>query len=177
MCLSFDIKFIAYAVHHEIAGKQRDRKWLYALKTVFCGYDLFLQRCEAYGICLVDHFPDCLKTLGRINRDGIDPKFHGGNMKRKLDQIICYGAISIETTHLASIADIVLGAFRYCVNQSKNDELSAILYKKVRPLLVSPSKDPTMVEGWGLFLSPKNIKVPEYQLAYQELRNRLLSLE
>lgn len=178
MCSNCGVQFMAYVVHHHIAKKHRpETQWLWALKTLLCGYDLFLQRENEYGICLVDRFSNAFNVLREIHQSGVDPQFYGGRLKHQLDRIMCYGTVSIDTTHLASLVDIVLGAFRYCVNEITRDEISARLYKKVRPLMVCETGNPSIVEEWGLFLRPKTVVVAEYRTDYENLRKRLKSLE
>lgn len=72
------MRFMAYAVHHEIARNQGGDLWLWALQTLLLQFDLFLQREKSYGICLVDRFRNDLSVLKRIHQRGVDPKVSGG---------------------------------------------------------------------------------------------------
>jgi hypothetical protein len=178
VCSELGVQFMAYAVHHSIASQHGgERIWLWALNTLLCGYDLFLQREGSHGMCLVDRFSNDLATLEKIHKHGVNPQFYGGRLKHPLQKVWCYGTVSIDTTHLTSMVDIVLGAFRYCVNEIDRRTVTPKLYKKVRPLMVSEPGNPSVVEEWGLFLRPKSVKVLEYKRDYDNLRERLSLLE
>jgi hypothetical protein len=56
------------------------------------------------------------------------------------------------------MADIVLGAFRYCVNEMVRKNVPLILYKKARPLMLCEPGNPSRVKEWGLFLRLKDVK-------------------
>jgi hypothetical protein len=176
-CAELEVRFMAYAVHHGIATKQRSDLWLWALNTLLCQFDLFLQREKSYGICLVDRFENDMSLLRRIHQQGVDPEFWGGRLPHKLENVWCYGTINIGTTHAASMVDIVLGAFRYCVNEMVRKNAPLALYKKVRPLMLCEPGNPAKVKEWGLFLRPKEIKAASYKQEYDALLQHLESLE
>jgi hypothetical protein len=176
-CSDLGVRFMAYAVHHGIASAQRADLWLWALNTLICQFDLFLQREKSHGICLVDRFENDLSLLRRIHQQGVDPAFWGGRLPHRLENVWCYGTINIGTTHIASMVDIVLGAFRYCVNTIDRSNVPPILYKKVRPLILCEPGNPSRVNEWGLFLRPKDIKAKVYKQDYDALLKHLESLE
>ncbi len=130
-CGELEVRFMAYAVHHGIASTQKADLWLWALKTLLCQFDLFLQREKSHGICLVDRFENDLSLLKRIHQQGVDPEFWGGRLLHRLENVWCYGTINIGTTHIASMVDIVLGAFRYCVNEMVRKNVPLILYNNL----------------------------------------------
>lgn len=177
VCRKLEVRFMAYAVHHGIARTQKADLWLWALKTLLCQFDLFLQREKSHGICLVDRFENDLSVLQRIHQQGVDPEFWGGRLPHRLENVWCYGTISIGTTHIASMVDIVLGAFRYCVNEMVRKNVPLTLYSKVRPLILCEPGNPSSVKEWGLFLRPKDVKATSYKQDYDELLKHLESLE
>jgi hypothetical protein len=178
VCHKLEAKFMAYAVHHSIASTTpKAQVWLRALNTLLCAFDLFLQRENSHGICLVDRFQSDLSVLGTIHKQGVDPKFWGGELPHRLENVWCYGTVSIDTTHLVSMVDVVLGAFRYCVNETGRTAVPLQLYRRLRPLMVCEPGNPSQVEEWGLFLRPKEIKAAVYEQDYEALRERLRSLE
>jgi hypothetical protein len=171
------VRFMAYAVHHGIASKQKADLWLWALKTLLCQFDLFLRREKSHGMCLVDRFENDLSLLKRIHQQGVDPEFWGGRLPHRLENVWCYGTINVGTTHIASMVDIVLGAFRYCLNEMVRKNVPLILYKKVRPLMLCELGNPSRVKEWGLFLRPKDVKATSYKQDYDALLKHLESLE
>ena len=48
-----------------------------------------------------------------------------------------------------------------------------MLYKKVRPLIVSDPRNMSKIEEWGLFFRPIDVKVPEYKTDYKILKSQL----
>lgn len=179
VCRESEVRFMAYAVHHSIASTQKQKTdvWLWALNTLLCQFDLFLQREQSHGICLVDRFENDLSLLKRIHQQGVDPQFSGGRLPHRLGNIWCYGTINIGTTHIASMVDVVLGAFRYCVNEMVRKKVLLTLYRKVRPLMLCEPGNPSNVKEWGLFLRPKEVKAPAYKQDYDTLLRHLESLE
>jgi hypothetical protein len=176
-CSELEVRFMAYAVHHGIASTQRTDLWLWALNTLICQFDLFLQREKSHGICLVDRFENDLSRLRLIHEQGVDPAFWGGRLPHRLENVWCYGTINIGTTHIASMVDIVLGAFRYCVNAMDRSNVPLTLYKKVRPLMLCEPGNPPKVNEWGLFLRPRDVKAAIYKQDYATLIRHLESLE
>jgi hypothetical protein len=177
VCRKLEVSFMAYAVHHGIASTKKADLWLWALKTLLCQFDLLLQREKSHGICLVDRFENDLSLLKSIHQQGVDPEFSGGRLLHRLENVWCYGTINIGTTHIASMVDIVLGAFRYCVNEMARKSVPLKLYKKVRPLMLCESGNPSKVNEWGLFLRPKEVKAVSYKQDYDALLKHLESLE
>ncbi len=176
-CAAFEVRFMAYVVHHDVATKQRPDLWLWALKTLLCQFNLFLQREESYGICLVDRFEKDMSVLRRIHQQGVDPEIEDRRLSHRLENVWCYGTINIGTTHVASMVDIVLGAFRYCVNEMIRKNVPLALYKKVRPLMLCEPGNPAKVNEWGLFLRPTKVRVAPYKQEYDALLQHLESLE
>lgn len=172
-----EVRFMAYVVHHGIAARQRRELWLWALNTLLCQFDLFLQRERSYGICLVDRFENDMSVLRRIHQQGVDPEFGDGKLRHALENVWCYGTVNIGTTHVASMVDIVLGAFRYCVNKMVNGSSPVDLYSKVRPLMLCEPSNPAKVNEWGLFLRPREVKAASYKQEYDALLQYLESSE
>ena len=177
LCQELGVRFMAYVVHHDIAADQGLDTWLWALKTLLCQFDLFLQREKSHGMCLVDKFDNDFTVLKGIHQKGVDPSFWGGRLQHHLENVWCYGTVSIGSTHITSMVDIVLGAFRYCVNEITKKTVPAQLYGKVRPLMLCEDGDPGKIDEWGLFLRPKEIKVASYKRDYDSLLEHLRSLE
>jgi len=172
------VKFLAFVIHHEICGKiEQQKRPLFALKTLLCEFDLFLSREMTSGLCVVDRFEIAHSILSKILIDGVNPSGDLGRFQRKLSNIWMYSVTSIGCSHLCSMCDIVLGAFRYSVNSTKAAQVARKLYPKIQKLFLHQSSDPTIIENWGLFLRPKRVQVPTYAKAYDALREHLKNLE
>ena len=71
---------------------------------------------------------------------------------RRLDKIIGYSLNCDGCSHLASVADIVIGAFRWCVNEPNNEVVGSKIFPLVAALMW---KRGGLAEGYGLKLNPK----------------------
>lgn len=172
------VRFLACVVHHQIAAKlsAKDRP-LFALKTLLCEFDLFLKRENTTGFCAVDRFEIAHSVLATILTGGVDPSGQLGRFQRELSSIWLYSVTSIGCSHLCSLCDIVLGAFRYCVNATDETGVARTIYPKVRRLFLHQPNAPAVIENWGLFLRPKTVQVKVYADAYENLRRHLAALE
>jgi hypothetical protein len=150
---------------------------LFALKTLLCEFDLFLSREKTSGICAVDRFEIALSVLASILTDGVDPGGELGKFQRNLPNIWLHCVTSISCSHLCSVCDIVLGSFRYCVNNTEKTDVAKRLYPAVRKLFLHYPDDAAVIEDWGLFLRPKTIRAKAYVDAYEKLRVHLKNLE
>jgi len=172
------IRFMAYVVHHEIASrKEPSKRPLFALNTLLCQFDLFLSRERTSGFCAVDRFEIAHSLLSSILVEGVNPSGELGKFQRKLSNIWMYSITTITCSHLCSVCDIVLGAFRYCVNATRTSDVTNMLYSKVRPLFLCQPDNPQVIEDWGLFFRPRTVRSSRYAEAYQGLRSRLTRLE
>jgi len=172
------VRFMACMVHHGIAARiDAKNRPLWSLKTLLCEFDLFLSREKTTGICAVDRFDTAHAILSMILAGGVDPSGDLGKFQRDLSNIWMYSVTSISCSHLCSICDIVLGAFRYCVNSTPPADVARKIYPQVRRLFMHAPRDPRTIEGWGLFLRPKNLKAKIYVDAYDRVRAHLLDLE
>ncbi len=81
------------------------------------------------------------------------------------------------TSHATSAIDIVLGAFRYCVNERERDIAPRRIFPLVADMMwhrrVGNRVD---IHEYGLLLRPKNIESLEYLLEYDQLTQHLSDL-
>jgi len=91
-----------------------------------------------------------------------------------MPRVLLYGETTIGASHVASVIDIVLGAFRYCVNEREKDDVPQILLPKVVQLMWHQRVGDKIYLGErGLILRPKEVKVPAYKERYEELIDHL----
>lgn len=94
-----------------------------------------------------------------------------------MSHIIGYASTCDGASHISSVADIVLGSFRYCVNEEDKD----IAGRELLPLVVrmmwhKRKGDEINVMEKGLTLRPREIRAPAYRAEYEALRQRLSGL-
>lgn len=150
---------------------------LSALKTLLCQFDLFLSREKTSGICAVDRFDIAHSVLASILTGGVDSSGELGKFQRDLSNIWLHCVTSISCSHLCSVCDIVFGSFRYCVNNTEKTDVAKRLYPGVRKLFLHYPDNAAVIEEWGLFFRPKEIRAKAYVDEYVKLREHLKNLE
>ena len=86
----------------------------------------------------------------------------------------------IETTgvghsHLNSVTDIVVGAFRFVVNESDKDKIGAVLLKLLAKIMWGKKngKGQVQVRERGLIIRPQKINLDSYKADISALFSRL----
>jgi hypothetical protein len=93
---------------------------------------------------------------------------------RRLNRIVSIGFTCDGASHLSSMADIVLGSFRYCVNESDKDEAGKAMFPGLMRLMWKGTRDgKKYVRERGLTLRPEVVLSRRYQEEYDELAKRL----
>jgi hypothetical protein len=93
----------------------------------------FLGYSQTFGVVILDRrSPDAQFTY-------MQKKFQVGLEYRastcRLGNIIDYSLTCDGCSHLSSVADIVIGAFRYCVNEPNNEAVGGRIYPRVAALM------------------------------------------
>lgn len=177
VCLELGCKFIVYVALHDII---KSKNILDSIKIgadhVIGRFNKFLSENKTYGICFIDRLSNSSEY------QYMSSKFTEGlnvNDEKKvvLDKIIMYASTCNNASHLSSVVDIVLGAFRYSINSPKNVEIA----KELMGLLVTmlwhtrDGNDIYAIEK-GLIFRPKEIKVPKYNDEYKNLLDNINEL-
>jgi hypothetical protein len=78
------------------------------------------------------------------------------------------------TLHLCSVADILLGAFRYCVNEPENEEAGKAMFPTLMEMMWKRTHaGQTYVNEGGLVFRPQEVQVAKYKAEYDGLATRL----
>ena len=166
-CVKYDCKFIADIVHYEIV-KNQDIYEIYdkSINHVLSRFNIFLEQKNDFGICLFDNLPI------NSNKRFISKKFSEGlSMKWgeriNLENIYLYGFTSDNYSHINSAMDILLGSFRYCIN----DYEKTVVASKVVPNIISMSKLITEKDNNldGIMIRPSNVVKKELRDEYNNL--------
>ncbi|MBN9194585.1 MAG: DUF3800 domain-containing protein [Microbacterium sp.] len=112
-------KFFATVVLERVLARKEPEQYVsWAVNAVTQVFHEFLEREDAYGGLMMD----------RVDRDQVNhalnelaDRFQSGlsfpdGYRAVNDRILWFGMTNNNASHLSSCADIVLGAFRYCVN-------------------------------------------------------------
>jgi len=164
-----DARFIAYCVHHDVArGVSVGKRNEYALNTVLWGFHRFLVREKDHGLVVLDQLrPQERYVVSRLNTDGLE--MYDGDVV-PMPRLTGISTAHVEWSHCLSACDVLLGAFRYCVNKP-NTAASGEMFPAVAPLLWYwvDSSGRRYVREYGLFLRPKEVKSPRIKARYDDL--------
>jgi hypothetical protein len=169
-----DVVFCAYAILHAIAKAQDLVP--YGINTLLAKFNQFLTEREDVGIALFDRPPGQYKNpyqhLTNTFQAGLKLE---GRRSVALQNVIGYGITWDGASHLASMADILLGSFRYCVNEQGKDIASAAIFPTLaRVMWHRKGRDGTReLREYGLTLRPAKITFEGYQQDYDDLVKRL----
>lgn len=176
--LHSNCQLMAYFIHHGIAAPHSDTERMHmALNALIAHYDMrFLANKESVGAVCIDR----LDSSGGFDylRDRFQkPLDLPDGREPKLERIVHYSISCDGASHMSSVVDVVLGAFRYCVNAasgSGNDEVARQLIPRVVELMWSMRVgDEETVSMYGYLPYPRTIKSPVYAAAYASVHSRL----
>lgn len=168
-----DAKFVACIVLHEIARKKTQDVLIgWGVNVVLGAFHRFLDREDGFGIVAMDR----IQTKAQFGM--LKEKFRQGlitpsGTRLIRDRIHSFSASAEGTSHAASVADIVLGAFRFCVNDRQNAVCAVILPKVVRLLWSVPVNGHPRISNYGLLFRPENIRSERYKQEYSALAQHL----
>ncbi len=93
-----------------------------------------------------------------------------------LDRITLYGSTYINASHASSLIDILIGSFRFCVNNPNDNEASKERFPKLRQMTTRVRNAKHLkLEDLGIIVRPKDLLEP-YTSEYKELLNNLKNL-
>lgn len=176
-CHQLGVRFIACLVLHEIAPNRSVQELVsWGANGVIAAFDHFLEEEGATGICTVDRLPF------KQGYQYLEDKFqHGltfpGGRSRRLERIHLFASTCQGASHANSAIDIILGAFRYCVNERSRTPATYAMFPVVASMMWHKRVGDTIyIRDYGLLLRPKQVKVPVYQQQYDELTSHLTEL-
>lgn len=176
-CIASDCKFIAYVVLHAIARKtplEMTIQW--GADHVIGKFNFFLQRNDAMGIVAMDRLPDGVEFDYLANKFSRGLKLQDGEVV-DLDRIALFSSTCLNASHLSSAMDIVLGSWRYCINNPINTKAAETMMANLTKLVwCERDGDDLYAFEKGLIFRPKEIKLPEYKAKYDALLNHINSL-
>jgi hypothetical protein len=171
-----NVRFCAQVTLHELARNQtHDDRVLWGANTILAKYNTFLREQKSYGFAILDRMPvktpyDYLKEKFQIGMT-----FDDGTSAR-LDRILGLSHAADGTSHLCSVADILLGAFRYCVNEPDNEEAGKAMFPTLMEMMWKRTQNGMVyVNDCGLVFRPRDVQVPRLKAEYDALAERLQS--
>ena len=173
LCTTLNCKFIAHVILHEIIKNQDIEKQSYwAADYVFGRFNTFLrEEAKDYGVCIIDNLPtkNQYKYLSEKFTTGLT--LNTGATIR-LSQIKMFGTSCVGASHVNSAMDVILGSFRYCINNPRNKDAARNMMGRVVNLLWHHQEgDKIHCINKGLSIRPdiNKIRVQEHKEKYEAL--------
>jgi hypothetical protein len=179
LCIKLDCKFIAHIILHDIIRNQDlDQQVQWAADYVIGRFNRYLTEIGDEGICIIDNLPT--QSQFRYLSDKFASGLKLANGKTVLlDRIKLFSSTCINASHASSAMDIVLGSFRYCINNPKNPEAARGMMRNVAKLMWHKKVGETIHFGNRGLISrpkPKDIINSQYKGEYDQLYDHLKKL-
>lgn len=176
-CIETNCKFIAYVILHKIARTKDIHtlvKW--GSDHVFGKFNYFLTTKNAHGMVVMDRLPAGVEFeyLAEKFTDGLSIE---GGSKVSMDKVILFSSTCINASHLSSAMDVVLGSWRYCINQPFNKGAASLMIKDITKLIwCERDGENIYAHEKGLILRPKTVAVEMYRKKYDDLLSGINNL-
>jgi hypothetical protein len=159
VCVRSEARFVAYVVLHELArSRSRDNLVYWGVNSVLCAFERFLQPTDSSGICILDRVPS------QSNFQFLKEKFQNGlqfpsGQFIKLQHVEAYAYSCIGASHASSATDIVLGAFRFCVNERIRMQVVQGILPRIAGMMWHKSEGGRItVREYGLLIRPRDVR-------------------
>lgn len=148
-------------------------------------FNKYLTEANDGGICIVDNLPVSKQFQYLSDKFSFGLQLYSGRNVR-LDRIKLFGATCVNASHANSAMDIVLGSFRYCINNPNNIPAAREMMIKIVSLMWHRKIEDTYYVGdYGLIVRPSNRRLkrdylafkPDYDLLLKNINYLLLSAE
>ena len=168
------MKFCACVISHALARNQsHDDLVPFGANTVLGKFSAFLSENRSYGCVVLDNIPVKQPFVY------LKEKFQTGltfpdSPPIRLDRSLEFSQASDGTCHLYSVADVMLGSFRYCVNEPDNEEAGKAMFPALRSMMWYRERNGKKdVSDCGLVLRPTNVQEAKHKAEYDALTQRL----
>jgi len=159
-------KICCYVVPHAIAkGQDHVNRLKFGTNTLLIKFDQFLrEQGKVAGIALFDETNDYKQSNYLRDVFAMGVPMHDG-ARRRLDNIIKIETTRVGHSHLNSVTDIVVGAFRFVVNEPDKDKVGAVLLKSLAKIMWGKKDQKGILDtrDRGLCIRPSKIKLDGYK--------------
>lgn len=135
-------------------------------------FNCMLKREGETGLVLIDRFEDSQIDAHLREKFSIGLTGMPYSPYLKLDRILGFHYSAIGQSNFPSIMDILIGTLRFCINDHTRhpenpSSSSKVMLEELSPLFPRDLHD--KIPELYFFLSPKNIKVPQFKERYESL--------
>lgn len=172
-CIENKVLFIVYIVHHNIAQRHSlETKIQWASNELINQFDIILKQQKDYGVVIFDKLPFKaeFRYISKLFNSGITTATTQKTPHIPTN-ILSYSMSTAGASHFDSATDVVLGAFRYCVNAESTSKAAKKLFPMILKLIYGHiGKDGKKTVGeYGLLIRP------HLHLAYKPEYDTLIS--
>jgi hypothetical protein len=170
-------KMIVYVVLHAVARtRSAEEVQRMGMNSILKRFSTLLERQQTWGLAMLDQDNLIFKNIRDIHRDGLSIDGKKVSLGPQIASVLAFDA---NGSHLASVADITVGAFRYCVNSlprvGRESSIPQMVashhwYQELRHIL------PT-VSGTSIDFSSPNVLFRPIGVSYHEYKSRYVELE
>lgn len=177
LCIRLECKLLLYVVLHKIArktGLPTTIKW--GADCIFQKFNNYLLEKQSNGMAFVDRMSDTSEYKILTEKFTLGLKYPSGT--KPLKRIRLYASSCDNASHFNSVADVVLGTFRYCINRPFNTGAAKTMMKNLLQLIWSVRIKPGVLDPFerGLTFSPRNPSDPAYKAEYADLTKQINAL-
>jgi hypothetical protein len=146
---------------------------LWGARTILGKFNQFLWEQKTHGYAVLDKIPVEHPYRYLKEKFQIGNTFPDGSTIR-LDRVLSFGHAVDGSSHTCSIADILLGASRYCVNEADNEDAGKAMFPVLMSMMWKGLRDgkPAVVD-YGLCFRPSTVKETRHQGEFDGLAMRL----
>lgn len=176
-CHLCGIKFVVQIIHHGIVKAQPLEQVVYwAADYVISRFHQYLGRVSDDGIVIIDNVPEGNQYQYLTKKFQVGLEANGTN--HEIPRIKMFASTCVGASHANSAMDIVLGTFRYVLNNPKHDVSRDMMRNLIGLLWHTKIGEDIYTIDRGLILRPKlnEIKVPSYKKAYEEVIDNINEL-
>jgi hypothetical protein len=173
-CRELECRFIVHVIHHGVIKNQElDQQVEWAANLVIGRFHSFLLEKNDYGICILDNLP-IRKQFKYLSEKYCHGLILPRGIEIPLPRIKLFATTCINASNISSAMDIVLGCFRYCINNPPNIKAAKKMMANVIELMWHHKKDDAYhVVERGLIVKPPLIRLkrdyPVFVNDYNEL--------
>ncbi len=173
-------KMIVYAVLHNVARtKTAEEVQRMGMNSILNRYSTFLEKKQSWGLAMLDQDNLIFKNIREIHRDGLMVEGKNITLGPQIASVLAFDA---NGSHLATVADLAVGAFRYCVNSlpkvGEEESVSKMVasrhwYQELRNIL--PTVGGTVIDfsSPNVMFRPIDVSHYNYKARYLELERHL----
>lgn len=174
---SFDIRFIVCVTLHDIIrNRTLEERVTWSANRILRWFHDFLIEKNASGVCYFDRidakwFQNYLREKRHVGLT------YPSKQTYRLDRINEYASVSPSSSHAASIADVILGAFRYCVDARERTDITREIFLPIARMMFGHQGPDRIPAGrTGLILNPEQVRCESYAQKYSNLIDHLSNL-